>query len=154
MGEDRMTNNLNKDGRRVGEPTIIDITSTVSEMNWKLGLERITRQFAATSGELAAYMNEEYAIPKEDSKLTKKGWYLAWRDMVSLCSRALQYKFEAERQAKHLEDKLQSRERELEEATNEYDEMVKSFDKLGEKYTKDTDALMKLLILLGRKIDE
>ena len=132
MGEDRMS--------KEWKPSK-DMVDNL-EKEWYREYDYVVKTFASSG------------IPTKKSKLTKQGWYLAWRDMVSLCSRALQYKFEAERQAKHLEDKLQSRERELEEATNEYDEMVKSFDKLGEKYTKDTDALMKLLLLLGRKIDD
>ena len=86
-------------------------------------------------------------IPTKKSKLTKQGWHDAWLEMVSLCARALEYKDESNRRAKHLEDELQT-------AKDEYDEMVKSFDELGEKYTKDTNALMKLLLLLGRKIDD
>ena len=117
-------------------------------MNWNGGLQRIKRQFAATSGELAA--EDGIGIPNKDSKLTKKGWYLAWRDMVSLCSRALQYKVETERQAKQLEDELNSIKLDLIKERMK----LSKFDELGEKYTKDMDALMKLLILLGRKIDE
>lgn len=152
MGEDRMTFKL-KNSEHVDSP-VIDITATVYEMNWNGGLQHIRRQFAATSGELAAYMNEEYAIPKKDSKLTKKGWYLAWRDMVSLCSRALEYKVEAERRAKLTSTNVSTLHKQIDEQQDNYKKMVKSFDELGEKYTKDMDALMKLLILLGRKIDE
>lgn len=146
MGEDRMTFKL-KNSEHVDTP-VIDITATVYEMNWNGGLQRIKRQFAATSGELAA--EDGIGIPNKDSKLTKKGWYLAWRDMVSLCSRALQYKVETERQAKQLEDELNSIKLDLIKERMK----LSKFDELGEKYTKDMDALMKLLILLGRKIDE
>ena len=157
MGEDRMTIKL-KNSEHVDTP-VIDITATVYEMNWNGGLQRIKRQFAATSGELAAEGGRVWinptrgtiiGIPNKDSKLTKKGWYLAWRDMVSLCSRALQYKVETERQAKQLEDELNSIKLDLIKERMK----LSKFDELGEKYTKDMDALMKLLILLGRKIDE
>ena len=113
-----------------------------AEKDWFHDYDYVIRTFASSS------------IPSWKPTLikTKQGWYLAWRDMVSLCSRALEYKDEAERRAKHLEDKLRTKQ--IAEATNEYKKMVKSFDELGEKYTKDMDALMKLLILLGRKIDE
>ena len=95
-------------------------------------------------------------------RMTKQRWYDAWRDMVTLCARALEYKDEAERRAKHLEDELQTGRqwrldklhKQIDESEDNYKKMVKSFDELGEKYTKDMDALMKLLLLLGRKIDD
>ena len=131
MGEDRMSK----------QPPSVD---HLSELNWHLHLEKVKRQFASTA----------VLVPKKDSKLTKQGWYRAWRNMVSLCARALQYKHEAEQRVRKLEDKLQTEIDNAVKITEKYEVMVKSFDELGEKYTKDMDALMKLLILLGRKIDE
>jgi|TARA_B110001454_G_scaffold217255_1_gene242160 DNA-binding ferritin-like protein (Dps family) len=134
MGEDRMSRD--KVLPDENEQKMLDSL----EKDWYHEYNSVTKTFASS------------AIPTKKSKLTKQGWQIKWRDMVSLCSRALEYKDEAERRAEHLEDKLRTKQ--IAEATNEYKKMVKSFDELGEKYTKDMDALMKLLILLGRKIDE
>ncbi len=150
MGEDRMKSSTG-------------IQPLLSENSWNDGLEKIKRQFAATSGELAAEGGRVWinptrgtivGIPNNDSKLTKKGWYLAWRDMVSLCSRALQYKVEAERRVQEGDDQIAEMADKKIKINKDLVAMVKSFDELGEKYTKDMDALMKLLILLGSKIDE
>ena len=121
-------------------------------VDWFGDYDYVTRTFASSS------------IPTRNQKhkLTKQGWHDAWIDMVSLCARALEYKDEAERRAKHLEDELQTGRqwrldnlhKQIDELEDNYKKMVKSFDELGEKYTKDMDALMKLLILLGSKIDE
>lgn len=125
MGEDRMSK---------------ESIEHLKQLHWFGDYEYVAKTFAGSS------------IPTRNQKhkLTKQGWHDAWIDMVSLCSRALEYKDEAERRAKHLEDELQT----ANKLEDNYKKMVKSFDELGEKYTKDMDALMKLLILLGRKIDE
>mgnify|MGYP003638134808 CR=1 FL=1 len=110
--------------------------------DWDRNYDYVARTFSSSN------------IPTWHTKLTKQGWHDAWIDMVTLCSRALEYKDEAERRAKHLEDELQTTNKKIIESSDSIEKMVKSFDELGEKYTKDIDALMKLLILLGRKIDE
>ena len=125
MGEDRMS--------KEWKPSK-DMVDNL-EKEWYREYDYVVKTFASSG------------IPTKKSKLTKQGWYLAWRDMVTLCARALEYNNEAN-------DRAKSTDKQLEEATNEFNEMVKSFDELGEKYTKDMDALMKLLLLLGRKIDE
>jgi hypothetical protein len=120
-------------------------------VDWFGDYEYVAKTFAGSS------------IPTRNQKhkLTKQGWHDAWIDMVSLCARALEYKDEANKRfirlderAKKLEDELQHSSCNSTKITGKYNTMVKSFDELGEKYTKDMDALMKLLILLGRKIDE
>lgn len=133
MGEDRMSDEEWKPSK--------DMVDNL-EKEWYREYDYVVKTFASSG------------IPTKKSKLTKQGWHNAWLEMVSLCARALEYKDEANLRAKHLEDELQTTNKQIEEATDEYKEMVKSFDELGEKYTKDIDALMKLLLLLGRKIDE
>lgn len=112
------------------------------EKIWYRGYNSVTKTFASS------------AIPTNKSKLTKQGWQRKWGDMVSLCARALEYKDEAERRAKLSSTNMSTLHKQIDELEDNYKKMVKSFDELGEKYTKDMDALMKLLILLGRKIDE
>ena len=140
MGEDRMSDEEWKPSK--------DMVDNL-EKEWYREYDYVVKTFASSG------------IPTKKSKLTKQGWHDAWLEMVSLCARALEYKDEANRRAKHqteeiafLEDELEKTSKKIIETADEYKKMVKSFDKLGEKYTKDTDALMKLLILLGRKIDE
>lgn len=132
MGEDRMSEEWKPSKDMVDN----------LEKEWYRKYDYVVKTFASSG------------IPTKKSKLTKQGWHDAWLEMVSLCARALEYKDESNRRAKHLEDELQTAKDEYFNKSNMYDGMVKSFDELGEKYTKDMDALMKLLILLGRKIDD
>ena len=123
-----------------------------------MGEDRMSKESVDWSGDydyvIRTFASSSIPTRNQKHKLTKQGWHDAWIDMVSLCARALEYKDEAERRAKNLEDELQTTYKKIIETTDDYKKMVKSFDELGEKYTKDMDALMKLLILLGRKIDE
>ncbi|MBT17956.1 MAG: hypothetical protein CL889_03155 [Dehalococcoidia bacterium] len=143
MGEDRMNKpHLTKEAERKYFVDNPDAPIDNLEKEWYRDYDYVVKTFASSG------------IPTKKSKLTKQGWYDAWLEMVSLCARALEYNAEANRRAKNLEDELQTTNKKIIETADEYKKMVKSFDELGEKYTKDMDALMKLLLLLGRKIDE
>ncbi len=74
MGEDRMSKDM----------------ADNLEKEWYRDYDFVIRTFASSD------------IPTKKSKLTKQGWHDAWLEMVSLCSRALQYKVEANRRAKSL----------------------------------------------------
>lgn len=130
-----------------------------------MGEDRMSKESVDWSGDydyvIRTFASSSIPTRNQKHKLTKQGWHDAWIDMVSLCARALEYKDEANLRAKLelnntkvLDDALEKSYEKNKETADEYKKMVKSFDELGEKYTKDMDALMKLLILLGSKIDE